>query len=250
MSIHVWFRFYEELNDFLPASRRKIPFPLTIKGNRTVREAIEECGVPPVEVDLILVNGKSVDFGYRLKNSDQVSVYPSFETFDIEDLIRLREKPLREPSFILDVHLGKLARYLRLCGFDTLYGTDLSDDEIINLSLLQKRIIVTRDKRLLANKKVTHGIRIRSQYPESQLKEVFDRLDLKNTAKPFTICIECNGRLAEVRKEAILERLPLRTREFYNEFKLCRNCGHIYWEGSHFKRMKEFISIFTGKNID
>lgn len=245
--MQAWFRFYEELNDYLPPSRRKISFPVTIKSNQTVKEAITGCGVPHVEVDLILVNGKSVGFSHILKNGDQISVYPSFETLDIEGVSRLREKPLREPSFILDVHLGKLARYLRLCGFDTLYETGYSDDEIINLSLLQNRIIVTRDKKLLSNKKVTHGIRIRSQYPESQLKEVFDRLDLKNSAKPFTICIECNGPLAEVRKEEILDRLPLRTREFYNEFKLCRNCGHIYWEGSHFKRMKEFISIFTGK---
>ncbi len=240
-----WFRFYEELNDFLPPGKRKIELPYYFTGRKNVKEAIESIGVPPVEVDLILANGKSVDFSYRLTDNDRISVYPVFESLDITEVTHLRNKPFRVIKFIADFHLGKLARYLRLCGFDTLYEKDYTDDEIVLISSLQKRIILTRDKRLLNNKKVTHGIRIRSGYPESQLKEVFDRLDLKNLAKPFSRCMECNSLLAEVPKEKITDRLPPRTKEFYDTFKLCPQCDHIYWEGSHFLRMKEFIDNFT-----
>lgn len=241
-----WFRFYEELNDFLPPCKRKLELPYSFTGRKNVKEAVESFGVPPVEVDLILANGKSVDFSYRLMDDDRISVYPVFESLDISDVTHLRNKPLREIKFIADVHLGKLARYLRLCGFDTLYEKDYTDDEIVIISSLQKRIILTRDKRLLNNKKVTHGIRIRSGYPESQLKEVFNRLDLKNLAKPFTRCMGCNSLLADVPKEKIIDRLPPRTKDFYDTFRLCPQCDQIYWEGSHFQRMKDFINNFTG----
>jgi len=247
MTKTAWLRFYEELNDFLPSNKRRVLLPYSFTGRQSVKDAIEAFGVPHVEVDLILVNGKSVDFSYLIKDGDRISVYPVFESIDISKVTGLRDKPLREIKFVLDVHLGKLARYLRLCGFDTLYETDYTDDEIIIISSLQKRIILTRDKKLLKNKKVTHGIWIRSQYPDSQLKEVFDRLDLKNLAKPFTRCMECNAELVDVPKEQILDRIPPRTREFYDVFRMCPACDHIYWEGSHFERMKEFISLFMGK---
>ncbi|MGQ9621604.1 MAG: Mut7-C RNAse domain-containing protein [Bacteroidales bacterium] len=246
MTKNVWFRFYEELNDFLPSGKRKVSIPYSFSGRQSVKDAVEALGVPHVEIDLILVNGKSVDFSYLLKNGDRISVYPVFESLDISGVTHLREKPLREIKFVLDVHLGKLARYLRLCGFDTLYEKDYCDNEIITISSLQNRIILTRDKKLLNNKKVTHGIWIRSQYPESQLKEVFDRLDLKYVAKPFTRCMGCNTLLVDVPKEKIIDKLPHKTRELYNTFRLCPQCDQIYWEGSHFKRMKEFISVFTG----
>jgi len=245
MTKNAWFRFYEELNDFLPPCRRKVLLPYSFTGKQQVKDAIESFGIPHVEVDLILVNGKSVDFSYIIKDGDRISVYPVFESIDISKVTHLREKPLREIKFVLDVHLGKLARYLRLCGFDTLYEKDYTDDEIITISSLQKRIILTRDKKLLNNRKVTHGIWIRSQYPESQLKEVFDRLDLKNLARPFTICMECNTPLINVPKEEVIDYLPPRTREFYNDFRRCPGCGRVYWEGSHYQRMREFIRVFT-----
>lgn len=246
MKKEAWFRFYEELNDFLPASKRKIRFLYHFSGRQTVKDAIESLGVPHVEVDMILVNGGSVGFSYLLKHGDDISVYPVFESLDISDVTHLREEPLREIRFVLDVHLGKLARYLRLCGFDTLYETGCTDNEIINISSFQKRIILTRDKKLLNNKRVTHGIWIRSQYPGSQLKEVFDRLNLKNRAKPFTRCMGCNTELADVQKEEILDRIPPKTREFFDVFRICPACNQIYWEGSHFEKMKEFIKVFTG----
>jgi hypothetical protein len=236
-----WFRFYEELNDFLPSYKRKTSFSFSFKGGPSVKNAIEELGVPHVEVDMILVNGNSVDFSYRLKKGDQVSVYPVFESLDISNVQRLRAKPLRDPKFILDVHLGRLSKYMRLCGFDALFANDLNDREIITISLSEQRIILTRDRSLLKTSRVTHGYWIRSSRPVEQLKETMKRFDLKSGLQPFTRCLECNGVLLDVTMEAVKDMLPPKTRSFYSEFKKCQTCGRVYWEGSHYERMKKFL---------
>lgn len=236
-----WFRFYEELNDFLPEGKRKLLFPFSFNGNPSVKDGIEALGVPHVEVDMILVNGISVDFSYKLRNEDYLSVYPVFESLDISSVTHLREKPLRDIKFILDVHLGKLAKNLRLCGFDVYYRKDCDDQEIINLALSERRIILTRDIGILKNKQVTHGYWIRSQHPEEQLKEVFMRLDLKNQIKLFTRCSVCNGLLEDVSKKDIMNRLLPRTRLFYRKFRKCPCCDRIYWKGTHYERMKKSI---------
>jgi uncharacterized protein with PIN domain len=236
-----WFRFYEELNDFLPKEKKKTSFSYSFTGNPSVKDAIEALGVPHVEVDLVLVNGISVDFNHKLRNEDRISVYPVFEKLDISEVTHLREKPLRDLKFILDVHLGRLAKNMRLCGLDTHYSKDLTDPEIIKISLIEHRIILTRDKGLLKNRKVTHGYWVRSVKPEIQLKEVLTRFDLKRNLKPFTRCLECNGLLTDIAKEEILEQLQPKTKEYYSEFRKCPLCGNIYWEGSHFSKMKNFI---------
>jgi uncharacterized protein len=243
-----YFRFYEELNDFLSSGEREKLFPYEFNGNPSVKDAIEAMGVPHVEVDLILVNSQSVDFSYKLKNADSVSVYPVFESFDIASVTHLRENPLRELKFVCDVHLGKLTKYLRLCGFDTYYRTAFNHQEIINLAISDKRIILTRGKELLKNKKVTHGYWIRSQYPFEQLKDVLLRLDLKNQITLFTRCMECNGLLMDVSKKEILNRLLPKTRQYYRKFKKCHDCNRIYWNGSHYQSMKKHIRILM-RNI-
>jgi hypothetical protein len=236
-----WFRFYEELNDFLPAGKRKKSFLYSFKGSPSVKDAIEALGVPHVEVDVILVNSLSVDFSYKLKNADSVSIYPVFESFDITSVTHLRVKPLRNLRFILDVHLGKLVKYLRLCGFDTYFRTDCNDQEIITLATQGKRIILTRDKSLLKNSQVTRGYWIRSQHPDKQFNEVMLRFDLKSQILLFTRCIECNGTLKVVSKKEIIDRLLPKTREYYQKFKKCPDCDRIYWNGSHYERMKNTI---------
>ncbi len=177
--MQVAFRFYEELNDFLPFKYRKKRFEYNIATNTSVKDAIESLGVPHTEIDLILVNSNSVDFSCNLKEGDHVSVYPKFESFDIAELTKIRSEPLRKIKFILDVHLGKLAKYLRLLGFDTLYHNNLDDPEIIEIAKTEKRIILTRDLGILKNNKVTHGYWLRSQDSKEQLKEVIQRFDLK-----------------------------------------------------------------------
>ncbi len=235
------FRFYEELNDFLTAGSRGKEVSYSFSGNPSVKDAIEALGVPHVEVDLILANSSSVDFSYKLRNSDYISVYPVFESFDITPVTHLRAKPLRDMKFITDVHLGKLAKYLRLCGFDTLYDSVYSDDMIINTAITEKRIILTRDRVLLKNKKVTHGYWLRSEQPGQQLKEIFTRLDLKGSVLPFSRCLECNSPLINITKQEIIHNLQPKTRQYYDVFKQCPQCGRIYWEGSHYERMRSFI---------
>jgi uncharacterized protein with PIN domain len=234
-----YFRFYEELNDFLPKEKRKTEFPYSFRGRPSVKHAIEALGVPHTEVDLILVNGIAADFSSPLSQGDRVSVYPVFESLDITGVGNLRKKPLRNPKFVLDVHLGKLARLLRMNGFDAHYSTGLDDREIIALAEAEKRIILTRDRDLLKNKQVTRGCWIRSQHPDEQLQEVLRRFDLSGLAKPFTRCLICNCPVEPVAKEAIIDRLEPLTRTHYNEFHMCPQCGRIYWKGGHFERMKK-----------
>ena len=161
----------------------------------------------------------------------------------------MEEKTSSEIRFILDVHLGKLAKSLRLFGFDTFCDTGLDDREIIRFSLSEKRIILTRDKDLLKSRDVTDGFRILSQSPEEQLKEVFIRFDLKSQINPFTRCTECNGLLETVPKEEIIHRLHPKTREYYFNFKKCPGCDRIYWEGSHYERMRIYIDSVIKNHI-
>lgn len=237
-----YFRFYEELNDFLPHNKRKVFIPYQFTGKPSVKDAIESMGVPHVEIDLILVNGESVGFSYNLENGDKVSVYPVFEALDITPVVRLRNKPLREIKFVLDAHLGKLAKYLRLCGFDCLFDNHFSDPEIINISVKDNRVILTRDRDMLKNKLITHGYWIRSQKNEEQLKEVLVRFDLKNQISLFTRCMICNTPTERVGKEDIKDSLKGRTKRYYSEFWRCRGCSRIYWKGSHYEKMNEFIN--------
>ncbi len=236
------FRFYEELNDFLPAKRKKVAFVHIFTGNPSIKDVIESIGVPHVEVDMILVNSQPVDFKYRLKDHDEVSVYPVFETFEISGVSHLRKKPLRETKFILDVHLGKLAKYLRMLGFDTMYQNDFDDKAIIRLSLAEHRIILTRDVGLLKNGSVSRAYYIRSQDSKGQLAEVLKHFDLYLAINPFDRCIKCNGKLETVEKESIIPRLQPNTIKYFNEFFICTNCQSIFWEGSHFHHMQNFIT--------
>jgi uncharacterized protein with PIN domain len=244
---HAHFRFYEELNEFLPQTRRKTEFVYEFNGAPSVKDAVEAIGVPHVEVDLILVNGTSVSFSRKLSDGDRVAVYPTFESFDISAVTRLRPEPLREPRFILDVHLGRLAKYLRLCGFDSLYSKFFEDREIVETALRERRIILTRDRQLIKNSRVTHGYWIRSQNHNEQLTEVFRRFDLGERLVLFSRCINCNTLLEEVRKEEIIDRLQADTSRYFSKFTRCPGCDRIYWEGSHYDNMKRIINQVLGK---
>lgn len=241
---NITIRFYEELNDFLPAVKKKTRFNYEFSGRESVKDLIEAIGVPHTEVDMILVNGTSVDFNYLVQDKDDISVYPVFESFDIKDAQHLRPKPLRNPKFILDVHLGKLARYMRMLGFNTLYENNLDDKFIVKLSLKENRTILTRDVGLLKRKNITHGYFIRNTNTESQIEEVVLRFQLENHIKEFSRCIDCNGLLNSIEKEKILEKLPPKVKNHYTEFFVCTNCSKIYWHGSHVKGMSKVVNKF------
>lgn len=232
------FRFYEELNDFLPGERRKRDFEVPIDRARSVKDAIEAVGVPHTEVDLVIVDGRSVDFGHVLRGGERVAVYPVFESLDIEPIVRLRHRALRDPRFLADAHLGKLARHLRMAGFDTLWAADWGDDEIVHVAAQQKRTILTRDKAMLRRRAVERAYFVRAVTSEEQLGEVICRLQLEHALRPFTRCRECNVALQDVPREAVEGRLPEKVRGLYERFKRCPGCDRVYWEGSHFARMK------------
>ena len=234
-------RFYEELNDFLPPELRKRDFDIEIDRSRSVKDAIESVGVPHPEVDLILVDGVSVDFTHLLRGGERVSVYPMFERLDITPLLRLRPRPLRDPRFVADVHLNKLARHLRMAGFDTLCEPDWDDDRIVAESIAQRRTILTRDKRMLQRSEVERGYFVRSIYADRQLAEVLHALQLESLVQPFTRCRECNTPLVDAALEEVEARVPPRIRALYLHYRTCPGCGRVYWEGSHFARMKEIL---------
>jgi uncharacterized protein with PIN domain len=230
---HATFRFYEELNDFLPLDKKKVAFIHSFGGTPSIKDAIEAIGVPHVEVNLIQVNNQVVDFNYRLKNNDIVSVYP---------VLKIQKKGAKEIKFILDVHLGKLAKYLRMCGFDTAYQNDYDDKKIIEISLEENRIILTRDIGLLKVKSVSNGYFIRDQNSKAQLTEVLKYFDLYQAINPFNRCIKCNGKLESIEKEKIIQQLEPLTQKYFDTFFRCTHCQSIFWEGSHFDRMSNFIN--------
>jgi uncharacterized protein with PIN domain/sulfur carrier protein ThiS len=234
-------RFYEELNDFLPRHRRKTDFEVEIKGKRSIKDMIEALGVPHTEIDLILVNEKSVDFTYILQDGDRISVYPVFESLNIENVTRLRKLPLRKTKFIADINLGHIVKYMRILGFDVCFDPLLSPRQIIDISKKENRIVLTKSKNLLKFKDITHGIFIRPGTTEEQVKGIIDFLDIKDIVKPFSRCLRCNNLLRSVPKESIIDRIPPKTKVFCDEYSYCKSCDKIYWKGTHFIKMKRVI---------
>jgi uncharacterized protein with PIN domain len=237
------FRFYEELNDFLPAGRRKRTFVYNFRGTPAVKDVIEGLGVPHTEVDLIIVDGRSVGFDYRLMNGNRVAVYPRFESVDIAPLTRLSGRPLRTIRFIVDIQLGRLARLLRMLGFDT--ALRKAGESLLDLSLREQRIILTRDRGILKVKAVTHGCCVHSSDPREQLREVVRRFDLRGRVRPFARCMACNGSIHAVARDAVLDRLPKRTAQSFDEFYQCASCGKVYWKGSHYDRMRALVEALV-----
>jgi uncharacterized protein with PIN domain len=235
------FRFYAELKDHLPAGQQlgvvEKPFFLPA----SVKDMIEAIGVPHTEVDLILVNGESADLTRLIQDGDRVAVYPVFESIDITPVLRVRPQPLRETKFVLDVHLGKLAGYLRMLGFDALYSNRVSDLELVRMSCAEKRILLTRDRGVLKHSAVTHGYWLRETDSRRQAAEIVQRFDLGRSLRPFTRCMVCNALLQAVAKEEVRGRVPPGVWEGRDEFRKCPGCGRVYWNGSHYRRMQRWI---------
>ncbi|WP_128547063.1 Mut7-C RNAse domain-containing protein [Larkinella soli] len=235
------FRFYDTLNDFLPVSRRQTAFSLTFIHRMSIKDTIESIGVPHPEVGLLLVDGESVDFSYRVADGDMISVYPAFSRFEVAGVSRVLPPPLPEFRFVLDTHLGRLAGYLRMLGFDTLYRNDYDDPELAEVSARENRILLTRDRGLLMHGIVQYGYYVRYTQPQAQVREVIGRYGLAGLVRPFTRCLHCNGLLIPVAKEVVLEQLPPLVREAQETFFRCPDCGKVYWPGTHYERMRQFL---------
>jgi uncharacterized protein len=226
------FYFHRELNDFLRKDRRHRPFPVKFQGDQSVKHLIESLRVPHTEVGEVLVNGHSVTLGYLVEVGDHVDVLPYFLADIMTD---------DSPRFLLDNHLGKLAAYLRMCGFDAAYRNDYQDEELARVASQEVRILLTRDRGLLMRKAITQGYCLHSLEPGKQLVEILERYALKRAIRPFQRCLRCNHTLQPVEKAAILERLEPLTRQYFDHFHICPACQQIYWKGSHYEQMVEFL---------
>lgn len=237
-----YFRFYGELNDFLAAPRRQRDSALGCASSATVKHLIETLGVPHTEVELILVNGRPVDFACRPRPGDRVSVYPAFATLPLGPLRRLRPPLAGRARFVVDAHLGGLARLLRLAGFDTVYDETLDDAAIARLAVDDGRIVLSRDRDLLERREISHGAYVHALDPDRQLVEILVRLDLAGHLRPFSRCLKCNAPLLAVDKALVVDALPPRVRHTQHEFSRCAVCRRVFWPGSHWRRMRERLA--------
>lgn len=241
MADHVGVRVYAELNDFLPRESRGLTLRRPFRPHQTVKDVLEATGIPHTEVDLIVVNGEAKDFAHRPAPGDRIAVYPMFEALDIGSTARLGQAPLRDTRFVVDINLGRLARLLRLLGFDVWFSVDADDETLVDISLTQRRILLTRDRGLLKRRVITHGLFVHSDDPEAQALEVIRRLDLGERLAPFTRCMRCNGELVAVEKDEVIERLEPLTRRYYSDFVRCTDCSQIYWPGSHHEKLLNLV---------
>lgn len=240
--LRVIFTFYGNLNDFLSARRRNALIPMQLAEHAAVKHPIEALGVPHPEVAAILVNRQPVDFAYRLQDNDRVEVYPQEVMHLLPQHLPLRPPPPTPIAFVADTHLGQLAAYLRLLGFDTLYRNDFDDAQLAEIAATEARVLLTRDRGLLKRRIVVHGFCVREVDPRLQIVSVLRRYQLRECVRPWQRCTHCNGMLRAVDKAAVLERLQPKTRRYYDEFQECTTCGQIYWQGSHFTQMATFVT--------
>ncbi len=234
-------RVYGALNDFLPASRKQATLVCAFAGGTSVKDLVEALGVPHTEIDHLVVNGRPVDFACIVRDGDRVAAYPPFHTLDVPRDPGLGPPPQAPPRFVADVHLGRLAAYLRLAGFDAEYRNDYADHELVEISARDDRTLLTRDVGVLKHSAVVRGYFVRETQPGRQFVEVLRRFDLADRATPFARCVRCNRALERVSKQEVLDALPPRTREHYEEFSRCAGCGRVYWAGSHYARMRVFL---------
>jgi uncharacterized protein with PIN domain len=238
-----YFSFHAELRDFLVNGQHDLCY--AFQGSPGIKDPVEALGVPHTEVQWIVVNGECVGFDYRLQHRDQVQVYPSGESPGVTPAVPVRVPPVGS-AFVLDVNLGKLARRLRLCGLDACYRNDFSDRDVAELAARDRRIVLTRDRRLLHQKTIVHGYWVRATDPDLQLREVLQRFHLHHQVRPFHRCIRCNGEIRGTDKAAVLDLLEPLTRRYYTEFYRCQDCGKVYWKGSHYEHMRRRVERLTG----
>jgi uncharacterized protein with PIN domain len=237
------FRFHRELNEFLVRTQRDQALKCACPRASTTKHMIEALGVPHTEVALILRNGRPSSFDTPIEHGDLIEVYPSrVMPHALESACPLRV-PLRAETvrFIADAHLGALAQLLRLAGFDTRYDNHFPDDEIEQLARDEHRVVLTRDRELLKRRSLVHGCYVRALQPDAQWREVAARLDLAPHVRPFRLCLMCNAPLRVANSAEVSDRVPDGVLERHTRFVTCDVCRRVFWEGSHWKRMRARI---------
>ena len=238
-------RVYAELNDLVSPSLPGGEHVYDLHGKRSIKDLLESIGIPHTEIGLILVDHQPVHFSHTVNGGEQISVYPVFRSIDIPAVASCQPAAMQNPRFILDNHLGRLAALLRMIGFDTLYRNDYDDRELADISARDDRILLTCDRQLLMRKQLTRGYFVRSRKPEQQVIEIIQRYDLGQRLRPFTRCMKCNGCLFAVNKGDIDDLLAPATRECFDSFRQCDSCSRIYWQGSHYMKMKSVVENIT-----
>jgi len=217
-----------ELRPFLRPGRRGGPMAVAVDGTSSLGHVVQSLGVPLTEVGRLLVNGEPAAPGYRPAGGDVVAV----EAVP-------RPQQLASARFVLDVHLGALARRLRLAGLDATYANDSGDDALIEQANADRRVLLTQDRGLLRRRVLWLGAYVRGARPDDQFRDVLDRF--KPPLAPWTRCPACNGPLSPVAKAAVAPQLLPGTRRTYQTFSRCRTCGQVYWHGAHSKRLEQII---------
>ena len=227
------FRFRAELADFLPRERRNESFEYRCARAATLKNAIEALGVPHTEVGFARVNGAPATLARIVREGDGIEVFP----WTLAGV----PQPLPKAGFVADAHLGGLARFLRMLGYDTLHHNGIADAEIRQLTQEEGRLVLSRDRELLKCRDITSGCYVHATKSEVQLREVAARFALAAHARPFTLCLACNLPLEHVPKSRIAARLPERVAELQTRFMRCPGCDRIYWPGSHYLRMQSAL---------
>jgi uncharacterized protein len=235
-AFRVRLKFHDDLTFFLKSKTGNEVIERDLGEKTSVKDVIESCGVPHPEVDLIIVNGKPVDFSHPIVKDADIDLYPVQS-----QCLLFKEKRLQVRStvrFVADGHLGTLARNLRLLGFDVAYDRQAQDRQLLSVMQREDRALLTRDRRLLMHAIVRHGYCPRSQNADDQTIEVIRRFALFDLIAPFTRCLRCNAPLHRAVKADVIEKLEPLTKIYYEEFHRCSGCGQIYWAGSHFSKLQ------------
>jgi uncharacterized protein len=218
----------DELRLFLRSRHRQGPIRVACDGVSTLGHVVQSLGVPLTEVGGLTVNGVQAQPSYRLTGGDLVQV----------EGVR-RPQPLPATRFVLDVHLGTLARRLRLLGIDAAYANDADDDTLIELANTQRRVLLTQDRGLLYRRALRAGAFVRGARPNDQLFDVLERF--VPPLSPWTRCPVCNGLLREATRPSVDSQLKPGTRRTYRSFSRCVDCGQVYWRGAHSDRLQAII---------
>ena len=233
------FRFHGKLVHFLAPERRAGFFSHGCARAATVKNAIESLGVPHTETGRLTVNGQPATLDRIVRENDAIEIF-AHEAGVVGD------EPL---LFLADAHLGGLARFLRMLGFDTLYDNAYDDREILRLAVRDRRAVLTRDRELLKCREIARGCFVHELKPEAQLREVAARFGLAKRMRPFTLCLHCNLSLEALERSVALAHVPPGIAQRYEAFVRCPGCKRVYWEGSHWERMREMLGASLSVSI-
>ncbi|MBW3657721.1 MAG: Mut7-C ubiquitin/RNAse domain-containing protein [Actinobacteria bacterium] len=235
---HATVRFYGDLADLARGLDRDATVTVPLGTSRSVKDVLEAVGVPHTEVGLLIVGDGPVGFDHLVSAGERIAAYPPSPMLEVPGLLRTTEPAAR---FVLDVHLGTLARNLRLLGFDSWYRTDADDPLLAEVAVAGSRVLLTRDRGLLMRREIVHGHCVRSQDPFTQTVEVARRFGLGPRLRPFSRCLACNGELVDVDRGSVLAEVPPLARDA-ERFSRCTACDRVYWPGTHHQHLAGLVA--------